>query len=216
MNELLEKICFPGQIDIEGWMDILILVVIAVIYGLGAILKIAKSRKEEEERTRGQQLRRPQRRPPKSGRGLLEQIFAEVKKAAEEVRKETEDIPPSRKVAHPRPSQQAILQKYAEAQPVSQIPSIAGPATPATEPKVTNAITLPDLNFQELPSLSTNILGLPEQMEFMSSETARRTSLGDLLWDYKDPEELKRAILHYEILGKPLALRDLDEGIIGL
>ena len=26
--------------------------------------------------------------------------------------------------------------------------------------------------------------------------------------DYSDPDALKKAILHYEILGKPLALRD--------
>lgn len=32
--------------------------------------------------------------------------------------------------------------------------------------------------------------------------------LSELLKDYADPEELRRAILHYEILGKPLSLRD--------
>jgi len=29
--------------------------------------------------------------------------------------------------------------------------------------------------------------------------------------DYDDPDALKKAILHYEILGKPLALRDMPE-----
>jgi hypothetical protein len=32
---------------------------------------------------------------------------------------------------------------------------------------------------------------------------------------YDDPEQLRRAILHYEILGKPLALRDPGGQIIG-
>ena len=29
--------------------------------------------------------------------------------------------------------------------------------------------------------------------------------------DYSDPDALKKAILHYEILGKPLAVRDESE-----
>jgi len=33
---------------------------------------------------------------------------------------------------------------------------------------------------------------------------------------YDDPEQLRRAILHYEILGKPLSLRGPGEHIIGL
>jgi len=33
---------------------------------------------------------------------------------------------------------------------------------------------------------------------------------------YDDPEQLRRAILHYEILGKPLSLRSPGEHIIGL
>jgi hypothetical protein len=33
---------------------------------------------------------------------------------------------------------------------------------------------------------------------------------------YDDPEQLRRAILHYEILGKPLSLRGRGEHIIGL
>jgi len=31
--------------------------------------------------------------------------------------------------------------------------------------------------------------------------------LGEVLQDYDDPEALRRAILHYEILGKPMSLR---------
>jgi len=40
--------------------------------------------------------------------------------------------------------------------------------------------------------------------------------LSGILSDYDDPEKLRRAILHYEILGKPLSLRDPSEHIIGL
>jgi hypothetical protein len=34
--------------------------------------------------------------------------------------------------------------------------------------------------------------------------------LSEILSDYDDPEKLRRAILHYEILGKPLSLREQE------
>lgn len=37
-----------------------------------------------------------------------------------------------------------------------------------------------------------------------------------LLMDTSDPDELRRAILYYEILGKPVSLRDSPEHFIGL
>ena len=122
MYYLLAQISLLGQRrDIEGWMDILILVVIAVIYGLGAIIKASKSKKEEEQKPQVQ-IHKPQRKPSTSGRGLLEQIFTEIKKAAEEARKGTEEnIKPSRISIQKIPPQQAGLQKYpGQAKPVSQ------------------------------------------------------------------------------------------------
>jgi len=49
-------------------------------------------------------------------------------------------------------------------------------------------------------------------------ETAEEPEAGyaaEMLFDYGEPDELKKAILHYEILGKPLALRGPSEQIIG-
>ena len=42
----------------------------------------------------------------------------------------------------------------------------------------------------------------------MPTEIPRAKYLSEILSDYEDPEKLRRAILHYEILGKPLSLRD--------
>jgi hypothetical protein len=39
--------------------------------------------------------------------------------------------------------------------------------------------------------------------------------LSEILSDYDDPGKLRRAILHYEILGKPMSLRDPSEHIKG-
>jgi hypothetical protein len=48
------------------------------------------------------------------------------------------------------------------------------------------------------------------------AEIPRAKYLSEILSDYENPESLRRAILHYEILGKPLSLRDPSEHIIGL
>ncbi len=40
-----------------------------------------------------------------------------------------------------------------------------------------------------------------------ASEMPSTQHLSDLMADYADPEKLRRAILHYEILGPPLSLR---------
>jgi hypothetical protein len=50
----------------------------------------------------------------------------------------------------------------------------------------------------------------------MPAEIPQEKYLSEILSDYDDSEKLKRAILHYEILGKPLSLREPGEHIIGL
>jgi hypothetical protein len=57
----------------------------------------------------------------------------------------------------------------------------------------------------------------PEVMRVAApAEIPRVKYLSEILSDYDDPEKLRRAILHYEILGKPLSLREPGEHIIGL
>jgi hypothetical protein len=57
----------------------------------------------------------------------------------------------------------------------------------------------------------------PEGMRVaMPAEIPRAKYLSEILSDYDDSEKLRRAILHYEILGKPLSLREPGEHIIGL
>jgi len=49
------------------------------------------------------------------------------------------------------------------------------------------------------------------------AKTPQAKYLAEALLDYADPDEIRRAILHYEILGKPLSLRPpFADRIIGL
>ena len=209
--------------DIEGWMDILILVVIAVVYGLGALIR-AKGKKSEEQ-AHEQQTRKPQRKPSSGGRGFLEQFIRDIQKAAEEAKSGRESSPRSQtilqKKAHPQT--QSVLQKYAaESSQESSIQPIIAPVKP--KPSKPTKQVQSDLEIfseldkvpQEFPEFTTKSFGLPDNLEEMPAEVIDSIYLSDVLSDYKDPEELKKAILHYEILGRPLSLRDSSKDIIGL
>ena len=51
--------------------------------------------------------------------------------------------------------------------------------------------------------------------EITATEIPQAEYLSDILSDYEDPEKLRRAILHYEILGKPISLRGPSEQFCG-
>jgi len=222
MNCLLAQITVRARgYDIEGWMDILVLVVIAVVYGLGAIIR-SKSKKAEEK-AREQQTGKSQRKPSTGGRGLLEQFIREVKQAAEEAKTGTEARPPGQKIPQKTAKTQAVLQKY----PVKAKKGVTIPPKTAPEkPKVSKPAKV-QADFEKLGEIdksiytlqdvtSNKVAGLPGKHKEMPAEVVESIHLSEVLSDYKDPEELKRAILHYEILGRPLALRDPSKGIIGL
>jgi hypothetical protein len=69
-------------------------------------------------------------------------------------------------------------------------PTLEAETTPHIAPVIEPAKTLTD----------RQAAAAPEMLETQH--------LSELLSDYADPEKLRRAILHYEILGPPLSLRD--------
>ncbi len=206
--------------DIEGWMDILVLVVIAAVYGLGALIR-AKGKKAEDQALE-QQTRKPQRKPSKGGRGVLEQFIREIQQAAEG--KPTRETRPTGQPARTqRIGPQAAVRKYtAESKQAIQ----TQPITEPVKPKLSEPIPMVQPDFEKLPELdigiealpevTTTVVGLPGKRKAMPAEVVDSRYLSEVLADYEDPEELKSAILHYEILGRPLALRNPSADIIGL
>ncbi|MBW7990366.1 MAG: DUF808 domain-containing protein [Planctomycetes bacterium] len=195
----------------EGWMNILVLVVLAAVYGIGALIK-AKSKKAEDP-AQEQQAGKPQRKPSAGG-GILEQLFREIQQFAEG--KPTQETRPSGQTTNQQSIHSlAAARKYAaETKQARQTQSISAPVqsklskpTPHAQPDFEISPVL-DTDTQLLPEFTTNVVGLAGKRKRMPVEVAGSGYLSELLSDYEDPNELKRAILHYEILGKPLALRD--------
>jgi hypothetical protein len=204
----------------EGWINILVLVVLAAVYGIGALIK-AKG-KQSEDQAQEQQTRKPQRKPSAGGRGILEQLFLEIQQAAEG--KPTQETrPPVQDTRQQTASPQAAVRKYtAETKQTRQTQSLSLPTkpklskpTPHVQPDFETFAEL-DKGIQALPEIATKVVGLSDKKKVAPVEVIESLHLSEVLSDYEDPDELKRAILHYEILGKPLALRDPSSVIIGL
>ena len=101
----------------------------------------------------------------------------------------------------------------------------AKPERPGLELSVPARKVQPD--FEELPEIETSLEALPEYTsktvkglvskgKGMADKVPESKYLSEVLLDYADPDELRMAILHYEILGRPLSLRDPSGQIIGL
>ena len=67
-----------------------------------------------------------------------------------------------------------------------------------------------------LKKLEDKVLGLSAETVQLSRSAELLEPEPVLVLDLADAEELRRAILHYEILGKPVSLRDRSAQIIGL
>ena len=227
MNALLAQFILVARGSDEGWMNILILVIVAAVYGLATILK-AKKGKKAQEQSEEQKGRKPQRKP-EGGRGLLEQFVREIQRAVEPT-EERESRPAAqpapKKIDRPQPA--STVRKYAAEDKQVGRPKPIIPPAKAKRPGL--ELSMPALqvqpNFEELPELQTGIETLPEfTTKAVERSVGKRKGmtevpeskyLSEVLLDYADPDELRMAILHYEILGRPLALRGPAGQIIGL
>jgi len=245
MNELLAQIILARNGDPEGWMNILVVVAIAIVYGLSSILKAkAKKPAEKEEkeeplgRKPGSKLKEVAERfqkevselsrdreyePPQRTEGLQKESFQQARRPAGP----TPGRPYRPGVQQPRAEVAAARRPVEKFAPEAEPPSGLATIEPLAEPELSLPSSKIQPEFEELPELRAEIQGLPEftskafkglgaRRGAIPAEMPGEEHLPEILSDYADPEELRRAILHYEILGRPLSLRDPSGRIIGL
>jgi len=148
--------------DEGGWMQLLIIIIIAAFYGISTLLK-AKSAIKEQRAKQQRKPSGPKPRPQPPQSRPMEGPFdlESLRKAFTQPRKITIKKPPQPVVApaeieltEPEPELELIIEKPPK------------PPTPPAEP-----------------------------------------AIAQQLFDYPDPADLQKAILYYEILGKPISLR---------
>ena len=187
----------------QGWMQILVFVFLAVVYALGSILK-ARSDKVEQEKLHG---RKPPPIPPERGRELQKQPLREAGRPIEraertEYRPQVQPAP--RKVMRPTPAaeEQRTLRQPLKALEVPEFSFESRQLETGIE-------ELPDYTSKTRQRLKAERLGL-------AAKAPKVEDVSEPVLDYADMDALRRAILHYEIIGRPLSLRDPSERIIGM
>ncbi len=212
MNEIVAQVVWGfGKMDMEdsGWIQILVFIIMVVIYSLGSIFKAKKVKTEwgEKESAMGG--------PPKA-RQRLPVINEELQKEAVAEGRGTESKPAT--VSGRVTIQPTFIDKVAEiigkklemmAQQTGQVGALesvksikAAPESIQVRPELKRrALQPPEVTPK--PVFEVEQKGVP-----IFAEAPVPMYLAEIISDYSDPEELRRAILHYEILGKPLSLRE--------
>lgn len=166
--------------DIESWTNILFVVVMAIFWALGGILKAKAKAKTKANKTASSKGPSPKEQEQRALRERRIRALWGAMGFEEPVSEEAG-----------RPSPPVQQQKMVRPQPTISKPT---PKKQAIE-----------IETPVSPKIKTTIEEVP-QTEYLTA-----WSLGEILRDYEDTERLRRAILHYEILGKPVSLRRLSE-----
>lgn len=233
MTESIWQCSLLAQGDDAGeWMNILFIVVVAVFWAIGGIVKAAGAGRPAR--------RQPEKRSSAKGTSRRETWLQQLARKAEEIQRAVEnqgkpqpqrpqERPPQAKPSKPPagqvtvrtgPGGQSVLvyerqAKSAAAQWQEQQTRKRRERSPASRIR---ARTVQETRQRPTPS-SPEISAAPavsrRQQPLVSEphEAMPAVKVRMPLVDYSDVDALKRAILHYEILGKPLAFRDPLERI---
>jgi len=212
MNEVLTQIILAAR-EKKGWGNILFIVFLALFWAIGGILKATRAKKAEEKAGGEELSQKPEGKPAEAIKGLPKGPFQKIRLALEaelQKQRQLQAKQPQRKLARPQPAAQKVAAKTERA---AQIPAFEAvekaklePLTRQVGPKLQE---IPDFTGKTVKKLEDKRIDAP-------SEIPQAKHLAEILLDYSDPNDLKRAILHYEILGKPLSLRGPHGQVIGL
>ena len=224
MNALLLQIILARRNDeLEGWMQILVFVVLAAFWLVGGIIKVKaiKSKSNDKDNIP----HKPFRKPPLHSREAREQMLRRLERPAGSAIDHRQQPRPT--IQKPRmkfSDLQAAVRKFAaEAEKAFEADTnrpVPKNGQPLPVPKSGQLLPVPQTK-TEKPILAAEPLPavvkpLEDKQAAEPVKTSESKYLSELLTDYANPDELRRAIMHYEILGKPLSLRDTSEHSAGL
>jgi hypothetical protein len=212
MNDLLLQVILARRNDdVDSWMNILFVIVLAIFWLVGGIIK-AKANKSQTG-NKDNLPRKPARKPPLHSREAREQMLKRLERPADSGQRQ-QPRPAGQKPRMKFSDLQAAVRKFAvEAEKAFQADTkkpVPKPKPPSTEPQIIAE------KLEPTEPVTTTIKGLQDKRASEPEQIPESEYLSELLMDYADPEELRRAILHFEILGKPLSLRDPSENGIGI
>ena len=195
----------------RGWMQLLVLVVMVVLYGLASIVKARKRKLDVEEEEQ------PVHKLAPAGRGVRHQPVRQTQRAvrpepAREAQRGSQPRP------HPRPT--AVRPRSALQAFIAEIKRAAQGdiLQPAEEPKLPPAPPTVQPQPQEPPTFTAKPMpsAQAKSLAFGAKQPPDVDYLSKILPDLSGPDDLKKGILYYEILGKAVSLRGPSDHLIGL
>ena len=201
MSNLLAQIVLAQRrFDDDGWMNILFVIVMAVLWMVGSIVKAMKTKADNQQQTG----RSPARKPPGQSRAVRQQspIQRSQRPAGPpQPAGQTTGVPKKRSTL--AELREAARRFAAEAEQSFKANQDAPKPKPASmPPKQAKATPKPQTHHETKPKAK------PAARKDVFATMSSSEQLSDLVSDYGDPQKLRKAILHYEILGPPLSLRD--------
>ena len=208
---------FLGQIilaardsDAENWMNILFVVAIVIFYAIGSIVKARANKLGEQEQGEERPGRRPADAAGEKGGAVQRRAYEQAQRPVGWPPHKIQPRPqaqPARGKIVPRPVVQKLAAKAEEAVLPAFLKPLEEPELSVPRPQFQPILEeLPELTGKPIKKLEERRLGLPARKEQAPPAVER-------LLDFEEPDELRRAILHYEILGKPLSLRQPSDRI---
>jgi len=191
----LAQVVLARRSSDDGWMNILVVVVMAAIWIVGGIIKATKTKSGDKQ----QPSRATSRKPSAHGRGGQQQM--RTQRPARPAQRPEQPSGAQKKRTTLADLREAARKFAAEAEQAFQ-PQTTKPAPPepASKPQIQ-----PETITTQIEPVVAPIKGFADKQA--SAEMPPTQHLSDLLSDYANPDKLRRAILHYEILGPPLSLR---------
>ena len=220
MTDFLTQSHALAQGDMDQWVDLLILVLVGVFYAVAGLIKNARRKPQEAQRDGSAKERRV---PAESWPRRLARKAEELQRAAEAKGRETAE-----RVR--QWEQQARMRE-----PMTKSQPRRGPVSQSPRPEMGKVVVRPGrggestLTYERDESDSDAARRRHAAQQQPTSVALEPVAAGGLgidgatavlepvgydpasIIDYNDPDALRKAILHYEILGKPVGLRDSFE-----
>ncbi|UCG56922.1 MAG: hypothetical protein JSU70_18920 [Phycisphaerales bacterium] len=190
--------------DSGSWMNILIVVIMAAFWIIGGIVK---SRQKQSAGQEKQPPRTPTPQPPAPARAAPMQSPRPT-----QPRPATTTAGARPRTSVQRPAARRTPPRSLRAQPGPPIPQMAQPEQPTSTPPP----QMPDVGAEQIPHLDRKLLSdLETKPVTLTPKAPTPERLVEPLVHLANAAELRTAILHYEVFGKPLALRGPSEHLIG-
>jgi len=205
--------------DFDKYMNILFLVVLAAFWLIGGIVKVKseQAKRQKNKQSPRDSTARPSAAKRDPGELILEKILGSfipnsgVKQRS--ISQQTFKKPPHPQEAQPEINAKSRADKYVLRQKMSQLrKQKLLMQKQSVEPKF-NERTQIEPDIQKLPEFTTESA---ENIEPSYQKVLTDAPMSYYLLDFSDSDSLKKAILYYEVLGRPLSLRDSSDPFMGL